>query len=105
MIFSVAAEYARRKLLKECDPYRSSLQKQSDRRDLNPRPVAAAPALRIQPIEFIATSSCFVIPLLSSGFGPVGKVLSVQQSPWNAVARRFGVTGIMPPETVSEVLT
>jgi hypothetical protein len=76
----------------------------SGRRDLNPRPVAAATALQTQALEFIATTARFVISLSFWGFGATRKAFTVDQSPRHAMSGGFGMAQIVPPKTFNEVL-
>ncbi len=79
-------------------------EKASGRRDLNPRPVAAATALEAQALEFIATTAGFIISLSFCGFSATRKAFTVEQSPRHAMTGGFGMAQIVPPKTFIEVL-
>src|SRR5205823_2162173 len=59
----------------------------SGRRDLNPRPVAAATVLQIQHGKFVAASPRLEIALSSHGFGPSRETFLFHEKPWDSVAR------------------
>src|SRR6266404_3156341 len=77
----------------------------SGRRDLNPRPVAAATGLRIQLRQLIAAAAGLVVSLLSCGIGSGPEVLAIEYKPWNSVSCRFRMTGVVPAQTIVKVLT
>jgi len=77
----------------------------SGRRDLNPRPVAAATVLQIQLGKFVAASARLEIELPSHGFGSSREAFVLYEKPRDSVARGFGMTGIMPIYSIVKVLT
>src|SRR5438270_4664452 len=78
-------------------------QYQSGQRDLNPRPIAAAIALREAAVEFIATMPRFVIDFSSDRFGTTTEALGVNQNPRRPVSGCFRFTAIMPSQPVLDM--
>jgi hypothetical protein len=76
----------------------------SSRRDLNPRPVAAATALPAQVVELISTPSGIEVAFPSGGFGACLKGLTVFQNPRQTMAGCFGMACVMPIKSLSDIL-
>src|SRR5882757_253788 len=70
--------------------------------DLNPRSVAAATAL-LYLIKLVSTFSGLVISLASQCFRASRKAFTVDKRPWHAVFRCLGFTGIMAPNSLSQI--
>jgi hypothetical protein len=70
---------------------------------LNPRPVAAATALR-KCVEFISTTTRLEILLAFCCFRPGGKAFAVDENPGRSMLRRFGLAGIMTSNTIMQIL-
>jgi hypothetical protein len=70
--------------------------------DLNPRPVAAATALR-ELIEIISASPALVISLALCRFCPSGKAFTMDENPWGSMFRRLGATSVMAANTLRQI--
>ena len=66
--------------------------------------IAAAIALRESAVEFVATTSGFVIDLPSDSFRTTTEALSANQNPRRRVSDCFGLTPIMPSQPLLDVL-
>src|SRR5439155_1484787 len=87
--------------LKVCVPGQSRI---SGRRDLNPRPVAAATVLQIQHGKFVAASPRLRIATSSNGFGPSRATFLFHKKPSDSVARLLAMTTIRPTSPISKFL-
>jgi hypothetical protein len=74
------------------------------RQDSNLRPVAAATALNLQPVEFISPLAGFEISLSVDGIGTGLKLFCIDERPWNAVPGGFGLPAIVLVEAICEIL-
>jgi hypothetical protein len=64
------------------------------------RLVAAATALAQSALQLVPTSSRLEKTLALNRFGTRGKWLAMNEAPWYAVVRCFGLSGIVTPKSI-----